>query len=604
MILIPLAALLVVLPLLMRGCSCGHDFDFHLVSWFEAAAQFRRGTLMPHWAYSPAWNTGEPRFVFYPPLSWTLGALLGMVLPWAAVPAAYTWFALTAAGWGMYRLGRVLAGEGGALLAALAYVANPYMLFTAYERTAYAELLAAAWIPLLLAAVLRERVTVLRVALPVALLWLTNAPAAVMGCYALALLAAMRLVLAWRRDGSREALGLAVRIAGGVALGLGLTAFYVLPAAFERRWVEIAMVMVDGMRYGDNFLFHRTADPLHDEVLRTASWIAAGMLGATAGVLGWAGMRRLGREVLPPILRGETAKDGAPRVLGGMREDGLAALDTPPSTPANQRPPLGTPACGDEAAARMGHPDSSVEGEKAVSVRVMLGVLAGAIGVMLTQLSAGVWRVAPELAFLQFPWRLLAVLAAVLGGGIALLAARMRLGRAALLGLVLVGALSWPAVRVFRQACDDEDTVPARLAVFEAGTGTDATDEYTPKGADNDVLRHDDPPFWLGMEANAAAPRGVAAGPVPQRFTVDAPESQMLILNLRAYPAWRVTVNGRLVEQRGERPDGLIAVPVPVGRDVVEVVYGRTVDETVGMGISGVSVLMLIGVGWGRRVSA
>ena len=38
-------------------------------------------------------------------------------------------------------------------------MANPYMLFTAYERTAYAELLAAAWIPLLLLAVLRERVT-------------------------------------------------------------------------------------------------------------------------------------------------------------------------------------------------------------------------------------------------------------------------------------------------------------------------------------------------------------------------------------------------------------------------------------------------------------
>ena len=39
-------------------------------------------------------------------------------------------------------------------------------------------------------------------------------------------------------------------------------------------------------------------------------------------------------------------------------ESGLAALDTPPSTPANPRRPLGTPACGDEAAARMGHPTS------------------------------------------------------------------------------------------------------------------------------------------------------------------------------------------------------------------------------------------------------
>ncbi len=68
------------------------------------------------------------------------------------------------------------------------------MLFTAYERTAYAELLAAIWIPLLLLAILRDQVTIPRIAIPVALLWLTNAPAAVMSCYALALLTIVRLV--------------------------------------------------------------------------------------------------------------------------------------------------------------------------------------------------------------------------------------------------------------------------------------------------------------------------------------------------------------------------------------------------------------------------
>ncbi len=99
------------------------------------------------------------------------------------------------------------------------------------------------------------------IALPVALLWLTNAPAAVMGCYALGLVGVIRLVLAWRRDSRGAVLGLAWRMAAGVGLGLGLAAFYVVPAAYERRWVEIAMVMVEGMRYGDNFLFHHTADP-------------------------------------------------------------------------------------------------------------------------------------------------------------------------------------------------------------------------------------------------------------------------------------------------------------------------------------------------------
>jgi hypothetical protein len=589
-ILIPLAALMVVLPLIVDGCSCGHDFDFHLVSWFEAAAQFRAGTLLPHWAYSPAWNAGEPRFVFYPPLSWALGALLGMVLPWAAVPVAYTWMALTAAGFGMYRLGRVLAGEAAALLAALVYVANPYMLFTAYERTAYAELLAAAWIPLLLAAVLRQRVTVLRVAIPVALLWLTNAPAAVMGCYALALVGVLRLGMVWRREGSegqRAAGGFAGRLMAGVALGLGLAAFYVVPAAFERRWVEIAMVMVEGMRYGDNFLFHQTADPAHDEVLRTASWIAVGMLAATAAVLGMAGIKRQGvggrvqggeglentgiRDQGSGIRKGEEA--GSREQGVGSRKGGLAALDSPPCR---------------KSATRMGHPS-------------ILAVLAAAIGVLLTPVSAVVWRVAPEMAFLQFPWRLLAVLAAVLAAGIAMVAAGIRLRMAALLGLLLVAAMSWPAVRAFRQECDPEDTVQARRAAFDARTGTDPTDEYTPKNDDNDALAHGDPPFWLGEDADAAVPHAGVAGPVARRFTVEVSAAEMLILNLRAYPAWRVRVNGVLVAARGERADGLMAVPVPAGRDVIAIAYGRTEDETVGMGISGVSALLLIGVGWRRK---
>jgi hypothetical protein len=589
LVLVPLAALVVVLPLLVGGCSCGHDFDFHLVSWFEAAAQFRAGVVIPHWAFSPGWNAGEPRFVFYPPLSWVLGALLGMVLPWAAVPVAYTWIALTAAGFGMYRLGGVVAGvggtrEGGALLAAMVYVANPYMIFTAYERTAYAELLAAAWIPLALAAVLRTRVTVLGLAVPVALLWLTNAPAAVMGCYAVGLVGVLRLIVDWRRDRA-AAWGLGRRLVAGVGLGLGLAAFYVVPAAYERRWVEIAMVMVDGMRYGDNFLFHHTADAAHDEVLRTASWIAVGMLGATAVCLGvaTAGIGRAGcREQGVGDRRAGIRGQGS-----GIRKGGLAALDTPP--------------CGDETAARMGHPGVAAEAEPMSQKRdmghprlwIMLVVVAAMVGVLLTPVSAGVWRVAPELAFLQFPWRLLAVLAAVLGAGIALLAGRMRRGWAAALGLVLVAVLSWPLVQVFRQACDDEDTVQARLAVFQAKAGTDPTDEYTPKGADNDVLRHDDPPYWLGAEVDAGAPAGEKPGPVARRFTVTVPKDEVLVMNLRAYPTWRVRVNGVVVRPLGERADGLLTVAVPAGRDTVEVGWRATMDEIVGWGVSGVAVVVM-----------
>lgn len=532
---VPMAALVVVLPLILRGCSCGHDFDFHLVSWFEAAAQFRAGTLHPAWAFSPAWNAGEPRFVFYPPLSWTLGGLLGMVLPWGAVPVVYTWIALTAAGAGMYKLAREFAGEHAAAIAAAVYVANPYMVFTAYERTAYAELLAAVWIPLLLAGVLRERVTVLGVAVPVALLWLTNAPAAVMVCYAVAVLGVVRLVMTWWRPTHRDSAAMngTQSVIGGVGLGLGLAAFYVLPAAYERRWVQIGMAMVSGMRIEDNFLFHHTADALHDEVLHTASVIAVAMLAAAAVFLGVAIVRGKGR------------------------------------------------------------------------VAISLAVLAVAIGVMLIPLSAGVWRVVPQMGFLQFPWRLVAVLAAVTCTGLAIAMEGVKLKGAVIVvgALGLVAAMSLPTATVFRQACDEEDNIAARWAVFDAKSGTDATDEYTTGEADNDALAHDDPAYWLAEDGEGKASGGGAqSGPVPMHFVVNAEKSEVLVLNLRAYPAWRVKVNGVEKGVRVERADGLIAVPVAAGMLKVDISYERGWDQKVGGGISVAALAGALGVAmYGRR---
>jgi hypothetical protein len=500
---------------------------------------------------TPAWNAGEPRFVFYPPLSWTVGGMLGLALPWTLVPAAFTFLALLTAGLTMRSLAARWASPELATLVAVGYLANPYMLFTAYERTAYGELFAAAWMPLLLAAALAARVKALPVALALALLWLSNAPAAVMGSYGLAVLLAVRLL----RERHRPRL---IRAgSGGVALGLLLAAFYILPAAYEQRFVQISMAEIPGMRPSEHFLFHRmgthSADDLfHDDVVRTASVLALLLLAGIAGAWFAAWRRR----------------------------------------------------------------------EPFESTRLLLpiAILTSLIALLLTPLSLPLWNHVPKLAFLQFPWRLNALLAVLLATLLAMALRRARLAppAAAALALLLAAALVAPSWKLFRQVCDDEDAVPARVALFRSGQGTEPTDEYTPRGVDADEVKPGDPPFWLlpetaGQDVDGGPPPGSKPGPAPDHLQLQVAAPEWLVLNRRAYPWWRIGLNGMWIEQpasllhrpieyrslppRPRRADGLIVLPLRPGVNTIQLESEETWDETAGFALSGtgaVAVLLLV----------
>jgi uncharacterized membrane protein len=188
------ACLLVIIPFFWWGIPSGHDFEFHVFSWMDVLGQWKHGIVYPRWAALAHWGYGEARFIFYPPASWTLGATLGAILPWKLVPGAYCWLVLSLAGSAMYRLAREWLPPRDALFAAIFYALNPYHLLVVYWRSAYAELLAASLLPLLLLFLLRvfspesesDFRPTLWLSLTLAAAWLTNAPAAVMIHYSAA----------------------------------------------------------------------------------------------------------------------------------------------------------------------------------------------------------------------------------------------------------------------------------------------------------------------------------------------------------------------------------------------------------------------------------
>jgi uncharacterized membrane protein len=546
-----------VLPLAWRGTSCGQDFDFHLQNWQEVVAHWQHGVIYPHWAESANYLAGEPRFVFYPPLSWLVGGLLGAILPWTWTPVAFTLLALLGAGFGFRAMAREWMPEDSATIAACLYVVNPYMLFVAYERGAMAELLAATWLPLLVLYGLRAKRSFLPLAVTVAAIWLTNAPAGVMGCYMLAVLVVVVAVQEknWRVVG---------RAAGGTALGLGLAGFWLIPALYEQRWVEIARAIGPLMRVEDSFLFGyaklagASADErfdivYHNQVLRTVSWIVVSLI-VGAVVAAWLARRKRNAIWMPLVVVGA--------------------------------------------------------------------------GVCILQLrwSDGVWWLAPELKFLQFPWRWMMVLGLVFAAlaGLALrgeAATRRAIAVRAAMMLLLAGGTAVLSSMLFWQPCDKEDNVQAQIATFHNG-GFEGTDEYTPQNADNSEIQQGLPQVRLlktpsaeeasdgnNSQWTADPTEEISAGvtldrwnPEQKSITIVNEQPGYAVLRLMDYPAWRVTGNGTDVRDRTKRGDGLMAIPVEAGTNHIDVRWRITTDQWAGIGLSLGALAITLAFGWkGRR---
>ena len=259
---IMVTACAVVLPFVHFGVPSGHDFEFHLNNWMEVLSQWKQGVIYPRWAALAHFGYGEPRFIFYPPASWFTGAALGALFPWSVAPAIYQWLALSLSGCSMFLLARRWLSGGDAIFAAALYTANPYYLVIVYWRSAYAELLAGALLPLLLLVLLRLAEDgshwIVPLSLVVAAAWLTNAPVAVMVNYSLAFLLVIRAI-------QKRSPRVLLHGVAAILLGAALAAFYIIPATYEQRWVNISQTLSLGVSPEDNFLFTRIADPRHNQ---------------------------------------------------------------------------------------------------------------------------------------------------------------------------------------------------------------------------------------------------------------------------------------------------------------------------------------------------
>lgn len=607
-----IAAVIAVTPLLLKGPSCDGDLVFHYISWIDAQHSMSTGLLYPHWANSPNFGAGQPEFVFYPPIGWMAGAILGMLFPWSFVPLALFILILAATGIANRALAREVMGDLPATLAGCASIFIGYALFNVYKRNDFAELTGGFWIPLLLLFALRRKNqsgslwvrvfdgSAAPLALVIAGTWLSNGPLGIMASY---LLAAVALVCALTEKSMVPALRAAVCAFSGMALA----SVYLVPAIAERHWVNIQNAL-DPSHYGveNSWLYSRHAVPgmaSHDILLHRVSNVAAIML-----VIAFLGF----------------AIAWSRRSLPGERRWWLT-----------------------------------------------MALIPLAVLFLLFPVSLPVWNAMPELRVLQFPWRWLVVLEAPMAiwfaSAIRFDRKPMRIPIAAACAAVFL-AISFVVPRWWLIECGSIIT-PLQGAASR-NIVVPGKPEYAPPGVRYPVLNvlldaHGNPlvdpmgqpvldsegnplldslvhpnvqflpdacllenpsgsstkgsagraPSWHGdstdCDSSGWQQMFVITGSSSSGLPVYLPEQKWfagrashpgyVILRLRYYPAWSVAVNGTPVTAIAERERGLMAVPVPQGAVQISAIWTTTTDVLAGRWVSAVALLLLIGLHFFER---
>jgi len=529
-------ALLVIAPFFWLGNASGHDITFHASSWLDVAGQWREGIFFPRWAEWANHGFGEPRFIFYPPLSWMLGAALGFVAPWKAVPEVFIVVAQTIAGLCAFALARRFLPVSAALLGAACYASNPYALLIVYMRSDFAELLACAVMPavVLTALQLCGLAEIRRRSWPrsmgffavaFAAVWLSNAPAGVLASYSVAIIFTCAAI-------GEKSLRPLWRGAGGLALGFGLASFYLLPAAYEQRWVNIFQALSSGLQPSDNFLYTLIGDPEH----HVFNWIASSVAILLMAMTGIAG---------------------------------IAA-----------------------------HRGTAQEKDETRSLWRVLLLLSAVAAILMVRPSAVLWEHLPKLRFVQFPWRWMAILAVPYAYFAAAAVARRRMQWIwVLLVLVVNGGT---ATFLVQKAWWDSEDIPVLRKAIANGQGFEGTDEYDPLSDDHTNLPEKAPAVQIlpAEESGGSAPEAVIhiARWTAEEKDLRETSSKPLRAGLRLldYPAWRVEVNGKAVTPQHAETNGQMILSLPAGTERITARFVRTTDRKLGIAISVIAVLALL----------
>jgi hypothetical protein len=540
-------------PLLFGHMPRGADGLLHMHRLAQLDRAVQGGLLYPRWLPDMAFGFGFPLFNYYAPLSYyLLLPLLAIGIPVeAAMQAGYV-MALLAIAAGVYLWTRDLFGREAGIVAAVAAVYGPYILYDVHHRGVLPEVWGLAWLTLTFWSLHRlvyrpGRRSLALTTLFYAALLMSHNILALVGTPLLVVYAAFLMWTSgkqakgghqpsiaardWPATTGRRRLPLLPVLA--LLLGLGLATFFWLPAFAEKELVQIEQLYLpEGFHYANHFL------SLSELVARPKAAEAALINVELSFSLGW------------------------PQLVLAL----LCWLPLPGARPLTDT--------------QRRH-------------RLLLTLAFLLMTAMILPLSLPIWDNLPLLLFVQFPWRFLGpatlFLAVVAGAAVARLPGRSSWWLALSLVALMFFGLPWLFPNRY---APEANPTPVDLIRFEGKTGalgTTSAGDYLP------VTVQTLPPADTLLPAyEAAAPHYL----IPRLDSAALPPSVRIIeaeyglaeawLLLEAaepfrarffwfhFPGWQAWLNGRSQPVYADTPHGLLALDVPAGRHELRLAFGDT----------------------------
>ncbi len=513
----------------------------------QMSAALADGQFPVRWA--PDLRFGEPIFNFYAPLPYYIGAvihLLGFNYLMLAKILFITSSILSALT--MYIFIKELLGNKAGIVASVLYTYAPYRAVDIYVRGSLSETWAFVFFPLIFYYSLRvfknaNFKSILFLSLSLSGLFLTHNVTTVMFLPFLILWWIYLLILKYRTlaDTKDSAFLLIWHLCVALVLGIGLAAFFILPAIFERDFIQTKYLTVGYFDFRAHFVAFKQFFSLFWGY-GSSLWGPNDGLSFQVGMINW--LVLLTTFVFAIIFR----KD-----------------------------------------------------KNLLGLTLFLGVSFIASIFLQHNKSAFIWEAFPIMAFIQFPWRFLAIsvfIVAIAGGVITTYFERnskelIRFkNKSNLLILFLIVATIASTFSYFKpKEYTDDSFFDKFLNKEKMRQGIDLTKDYLPiwvKTVDGAVFNAP------RAEKGSIEVTNINKKSTSLSASVKVLDDSSIELPITYFPGWEVRTNDRVINQENPSKMGLIRFKLPKGIFNIKIELKNTPVRAIGNWISLISALAVI----------